>query len=36
MRRDLFDDVHDQFRDSFRSFVTKEMVPHYLEWEADN
>jgi alkylation response protein AidB-like acyl-CoA dehydrogenase len=26
--------VHDQFRDSFRSFVTKEMVPHYLEWEA--
>ncbi len=34
MRRDLFDDVHDQFRDSFRSFVTKEMVPHYLEWEA--
>jgi alkylation response protein AidB-like acyl-CoA dehydrogenase len=34
MRRDLFDDVHDQFRDSFRSFVTKEMAPHYLEWES--
>jgi len=32
--RDLFDDVHDAFRESFRSFVDKELVPHYLEWES--
>jgi alkylation response protein AidB-like acyl-CoA dehydrogenase len=34
MERTLFDDVHEQFRASFRTFVAKEMVPHYLEWEA--
>jgi alkylation response protein AidB-like acyl-CoA dehydrogenase len=32
--RELFDDVHEAFRESFRSFVAKELVPHYLEWEA--
>jgi alkylation response protein AidB-like acyl-CoA dehydrogenase len=34
MERTLFDDVHEQFRASFRTFVAKEMTPHYLEWEA--
>ena len=27
--RDLFDDVHDAFRDAFRSFVATEIVPHH-------
>ncbi len=33
MRRNLFDDEHDLFRQSFRSFVDKEMAPHHLDWE---
>ncbi len=35
MERTLFDDVHEQFRSSIRTFVAKEITPHYLEWEAD-
>ena len=31
--RDLFDDVHDAFRDAFRSFVATEIVPHHDAWE---
>ncbi len=31
--RDLFDDDHEAFRESFRSWVAKEVTPHYLEWE---
>src|SRR3954453_4164306 len=34
MRRAIFADDHELFRDSFRRFVDKEMVPHHLEWEA--
>jgi alkylation response protein AidB-like acyl-CoA dehydrogenase len=33
MQRDLFDDEHDQFRDSFRRFLQKEVAPHNLAWE---
>jgi alkylation response protein AidB-like acyl-CoA dehydrogenase len=33
MERTLFEDTHEQFRASFRSFVAKEIAPHYLEWE---
>ncbi|MGH9022105.1 MAG: acyl-CoA dehydrogenase family protein [Acidimicrobiia bacterium] len=33
MRREIFEDEHELFRDSFRRFVDKEMVPHDLEWE---
>jgi alkylation response protein AidB-like acyl-CoA dehydrogenase len=33
MRRVLFDDEHELFRDSVRKFVEKEMVPHNDEWE---
>jgi alkylation response protein AidB-like acyl-CoA dehydrogenase len=33
MRRTLFDEQHDLFRESFRSFVEKEIAPHHLEWE---
>jgi len=32
--RELFDDEHEAFRESFASFVGKEIVPDYLEWEA--
>jgi len=33
MRRTIFDDEHELFRDSFRQFVAKEITPHHLEWE---
>jgi alkylation response protein AidB-like acyl-CoA dehydrogenase len=33
MRRTLFEDSHELFRESFRSFVDKEITPHHLEWE---
>jgi alkylation response protein AidB-like acyl-CoA dehydrogenase len=31
--RTLFNDDHHAFRDSFRSFIAKEITPDYLEWE---
>jgi len=33
MRRTLFAEEHDQFRASVHSFVAKEIVPSFLEWE---
>ena len=35
MDRALFDSDHELFRDSFRQFVEKEVVPHHRGWEAD-
>ena len=35
MRRHLFDDEHEAFRDSFRRFLEKEVVPHHERWERD-
>ncbi len=35
MLRTLFDDTHEDFRASFRRFVTREVVPHYDQWERD-
>ena len=35
MRRLLFEDEHDQFRASWRSFVEKEIAPHHEQWEHD-
>jgi alkylation response protein AidB-like acyl-CoA dehydrogenase len=32
MERDLYDDDHEAFRASFRSWVDKEIVPHEREW----
>ena len=32
--RPHYDDVHEEFRASFASFVAKEITPNYLEWEA--
>src|SRR6195952_3138184 len=34
MRRTLYEADHDAFRDAFRSFVEKEVVPHDGEWDA--
>lgn len=31
--RDLFTEEHEAFRESFASFVAKELSPHYLDWE---
>jgi alkylation response protein AidB-like acyl-CoA dehydrogenase len=35
MRRQLFDDEHEAFRDSFRRFLEKEVVPQHDQWERD-
>jgi alkylation response protein AidB-like acyl-CoA dehydrogenase len=33
MRRVLFEPEHEAFRDSARSFIAKEVTPHYPEWD---
>lgn len=33
MSRAIFEEEHEAFRESFRSWVAKEVTPHYLEWE---
>jgi alkylation response protein AidB-like acyl-CoA dehydrogenase len=33
MRRTLFDDEHELFRESVRGFIAKELVPRHGEWE---
>ena len=35
MQRTIFTDEHEMFRDAFRQFVDKEIVPGFLQWEAD-
>ncbi len=32
--RAIFDETHEAFRESVASFIAKEMVPHYPDWEA--
>jgi alkylation response protein AidB-like acyl-CoA dehydrogenase len=34
MERTLFDDDHRAFAESARSFIAKQLTPHYAEWEA--
>jgi acyl-CoA dehydrogenase len=34
MRRTIFEDVHDDFRQSVRGFLQAEALPHTEEWEA--
>lgn len=34
MHRNIFDTEHNMFRDSFATFLKKEVVPHQDEWEA--
>jgi alkylation response protein AidB-like acyl-CoA dehydrogenase len=33
LRRDLYSDEHDSFRESFRRFLAAEALPHYADWE---
>jgi alkylation response protein AidB-like acyl-CoA dehydrogenase len=33
MRRSVFDDTHELFREGFAGFVAKEIVPHHDAWE---
>ena len=35
MRRNIFDKVHDQFRETAREFFERECVPHTEAWERD-
>ena len=35
MRRALFEDLHEDFRASFRTFLQREVSPHYMEWERE-
>ena len=35
MRRTLYDETHELFRESFREFVETEMVPNHERWEQE-
>jgi alkylation response protein AidB-like acyl-CoA dehydrogenase len=35
MRREIFTDEHEAFRDMARSFIAKELTPHWAQWEKD-
>ena len=35
MRRTLYDETHELFRESFRAFVEREIVPHHERWEQE-
>src|SRR5260370_4522528 len=35
MRRSLFTEEHHLFRDAFKHFLEKEVVPYYEQWEKD-
>ena len=32
---DVFEDEHEAFRRTVRSFLEREVVPHHQQWEAD-
>ncbi|MCZ7456827.1 acyl-CoA dehydrogenase family protein [Streptomyces sp. WMMC940] len=35
MKRQIFDAEHDAFRETVRTFIGKEVLPHYDQWEKD-
>src|SRR5690606_34088942 len=35
MRRDLFDEEHQLFRETVRDFMAREVAPHHARWEKD-
>lgn len=35
MKRTLFNSDHDMFRDQFKKFMEREIVPHYDQWEKE-
>jgi alkylation response protein AidB-like acyl-CoA dehydrogenase len=35
MRRDIFTEEHEAFRDMVRAFIAREVTPHHEQWERD-
>jgi alkylation response protein AidB-like acyl-CoA dehydrogenase len=35
LKRELFNEDHEAFRDMVRRFIAKEIAPHHAQWEAD-
>lgn len=35
IKRDLFNEEHEAFRDTVRKFIDKEIAPHHAQWEAE-
>ena len=35
MERDLYEDVHEQYRETVREFLAREVVPHHDRWENE-
>src|SRR5256884_8738221 len=35
MRRQIFTEEHDAFRDMVRAFIAKEITPYHEQWERD-
>ena len=35
MRREIFTDEHEAFRDMVRAFIAREVTPHHEQWERD-
>jgi acyl-CoA dehydrogenase len=35
MRREIFTEEHEAFRDMARAFIAKEITPHWAQWERD-
>ena len=35
IKRDLFSEEHDAFRDMVRKFIENEIAPHHAAWERD-
>lgn len=35
MQRRIFDADHEAFRETVRTFLSKEVLPHYEQWEQD-
>jgi alkylation response protein AidB-like acyl-CoA dehydrogenase len=35
MRREIFEDVHEQFRESFRTYLQREVIPRHDQWEEE-
>ncbi|RZK59369.1 MAG: hypothetical protein EOP27_00215, partial [Rhodococcus sp. (in: high G+C Gram-positive bacteria)] len=31
----IYEDVHEQYRDTVRTFIKREVTPHYARWEEE-
>ena len=36
IRREIFDDTHEAYRESFRAFLKAEVAPHHEQWQKDH